>query len=167
MGILPRLRSRPLTSQATEPDPIKLKLQPHEIRFLGKLIASGVEYAIVGGAAVNFHGYDRERHDLDILIRQTPENITRLIDAGIHGFRGKNVDEWMQDGVHTDQKGPFDILTKIDGVDARLVIDTGITGTVDGLELSFISRELLIASKEAVGDEKDLDDIKFLKAKPG
>ncbi len=48
-----------------------------QISLLAAFAAAGVEYAVVGGVAVNAHGYVRATHDLDIFIRPT-EDIEEL-----------------------------------------------------------------------------------------
>lgn len=53
--------------------------------LLRLLNVAGVELVIVGGYAVAFHGYVRVTKDLDILFRNTPENIIRIRQA-LNGF---------------------------------------------------------------------------------
>jgi hypothetical protein len=45
------------------------------------LNAAEVEYLIVGGLAVNAHGYERLTQDLDLVIRLAPHNIVRGLRA--------------------------------------------------------------------------------------
>lgn len=40
--------------------------------------AAGLEYVLIGAAAMGFHGVVRATEDLDLLIRATPENVERL-----------------------------------------------------------------------------------------
>jgi hypothetical protein len=40
--------------------------------------AAGLEYVLIGAAAMGFHGLVRATEDLDLFIRATPENIERL-----------------------------------------------------------------------------------------
>jgi hypothetical protein len=42
---------------------------------------AAVEYIIVGGLAVNAHGYERFTHDIDLVIGLKPANITRGLHA--------------------------------------------------------------------------------------
>ena len=42
-----------------------------QIGLLAAFAAAQVEYAVVGGVAVNFHGYLRATNDLDIFMRPT------------------------------------------------------------------------------------------------
>lgn len=51
------------------------------LRVIGSLNAAGVDYVIVGGVAVNFHGLVRATEDLDIFVRPDPDNIERLRTA--------------------------------------------------------------------------------------
>jgi Nucleotidyltransferase of unknown function (DUF6036) len=52
----------------------------------------GVDYVIVGGYAVAFHGYVRATKDIDVLFRNTPGNIDHLISAlSDFGITGKDV----------------------------------------------------------------------------
>ena len=48
------------------------------IRVLRAFEAAGLEYVLIGAAAMGFHGLVRATEDLDILIRATPENVERL-----------------------------------------------------------------------------------------
>ena len=45
-------------------------MNSQQISVLASFLAAGVEFAVVGGVAVNVHGYLRATHDLDIFIRQ-------------------------------------------------------------------------------------------------
>jgi hypothetical protein len=50
------------------------------------LCDEGAEFLIVGGYAVAFHGHPRATGDLDLLVRPTPENATRVWRALLLGF---------------------------------------------------------------------------------
>ena len=56
-----------------------------EIRSVESLVralnAAQVDYLIVGGLAVNAHGFVRLTRDVDLVIRLTPENATRGLHA--------------------------------------------------------------------------------------
>lgn len=51
------------------------------LRVIASLNAAGVDYVIVGGVAVNFHGLTRATEDLDVFVRPDAENIDRLRQA--------------------------------------------------------------------------------------
>ena len=49
--------------------------------FLRLLSEMGVEYLIVGGYAVGYHGYPRSTGDMDVWVASTEENADRLVKA--------------------------------------------------------------------------------------
>jgi acylphosphatase len=48
------------------------------IRVLRAFEAAGLEYVLIGAAAMGIHGVVRATEDLDVLIRATAENVERL-----------------------------------------------------------------------------------------
>ena len=48
--------------------------------FLRKLLVSGVEFILVGGYAVNFHGYNRPTGDMDIWLKPSEENKLKFLE---------------------------------------------------------------------------------------
>lgn len=55
--------------------------QDEIIRVLRAFEAAGLEYVLIGAAAMAFHGVVRATEDLDLFIRATPENVERLRSA--------------------------------------------------------------------------------------
>lgn len=51
------------------------------------------EYMLVGGMAVNFHGYNRNTGDIDIFINPTIENLERVKKSLHEVFSDKSIDE--------------------------------------------------------------------------
>ncbi len=49
--------------------------------FISALNARDVQYLVIGGYAVAFHGFPRYTKDIDLWIGPAPENIDRLIQA--------------------------------------------------------------------------------------
>jgi len=57
-------------------------MDPEEIiRVLRAFEAEGLEYVLIGTAAMGFHGVVRATQGFDLLIRATPENVERLRSA--------------------------------------------------------------------------------------
>jgi len=54
-------------------------LQSDLSEFVALLNSQGVEYLVVGGHAVAFHGYPRYTGDIDFLLRRSRENAARVI----------------------------------------------------------------------------------------
>jgi hypothetical protein len=48
------------------------------MRVLRAFQATGLEYVLIGAAAMGFHGIVRATEDLDLFIRATPDNVERL-----------------------------------------------------------------------------------------
>jgi len=64
------------------------------IRVLRAFQQEGLEYVLIGAAAMGFHGLVRATEDLDIFIRATPENVERLKRAFRAAYDGDpNVEE--------------------------------------------------------------------------
>jgi hypothetical protein len=51
------------------------------LRALRAFEAAGLEYVLIGAAAMGFHGLVRTTEDLDLFIRATPENVEKLRTA--------------------------------------------------------------------------------------
>jgi hypothetical protein len=58
------------------------------MRVLREFEAAGLEYVLIGAAAMAFHGVVRATADLDLFIRATPDNIERLRTALREAFQG-------------------------------------------------------------------------------
>ncbi len=135
-----------------------------------------INYMIVGGYAVNFHGYSRNTVDIDLIIKFTLANLKKIekllqqmgmvsrlpIDAAsVYNFRdeyikNRNLIAWnfYNENDPTDQ---IDILINHDVSDFKSE-----KFRVGQLELKVISKEDLIRMKKKAGRDKDLLDIKEL-----
>lgn len=51
--------------------------------FINKADSFGVRMIMVGGGAVNFHGYQRHSADVDFWIDTSPDNLKRLAETFI------------------------------------------------------------------------------------
>ena len=135
------------------------------LRLLGE---HGVDYMIVGGYAVAFHGYPRFTKDIDIFFRATEENAARLRDALIaFGFleRDLPLEVFLTQGnVLTFGVVPtrVDLVNDIDGVvydDAQRNVVGGRYGSV---EATFIGFDDLIRNKQSTRRAKDKGDVEEL-----
>ncbi|NNN06769.1 MAG: hypothetical protein HKL90_12790 [Elusimicrobia bacterium] len=107
------------------------------VDFLKALNAHGVEYLVIGGHAVSFHGRPRHTGDMDIVIKPTAENAERVVkavDAFGAGQLGYTKDDYLS--------GDF---IQFGVVPVRI----NITTTFDGVDR-----------------DKDLSDVKALEAEP-
>ena len=58
-----------------------IELPPDFSEFLKLLNSHCVEYLLIGGFAVGFHGYPRATSDIDIWVGRSPENAKRVVAA--------------------------------------------------------------------------------------
>ena len=86
--------------------------------------SNGVEYLVVGAFAVAFHGFPRYTGDLDLLVRPSKENASRVLRAlDQFGFGNLGIQaEDLQSPGKVIQLGAqpnrIDLLTAISGVGA-------------------------------------------------
>jgi hypothetical protein len=131
-----------------------------------------VDYLIVGAWAVGFHARPRYTGDIDFFLRRDPENadrMMRVIEAFGFASTGLERDDFLKEdfiiqlGVEPNR---IDLLTGISGVDFQRAWAQRVTGSISGLDVNFISRDLLIENKRAANRDKDLGDISFLDKTP-
>jgi hypothetical protein len=132
------------------------------------LNAKGIEYLIVGGYAVAFHGAPRFTGDLDIFVKPVASEVTLLLSALVEfGFPAKEVSaEYLLMHRKILQLGrvpvQVHILTGISGVSWDAAWASKEPGTYGGIPVHFIGRGALLANKRAAGRAKDLADIEAL-----
>lgn len=138
----------------------------HDLKeFLRLLSDHHVEYLLIGGYAVSYHGYPRSTADMDIWIETSPANAQKVIAAlEAFGFGGTSIspdpfllpDQITRMGIQPLQ---IEILTTISGLNfadayARRVVDV-----IEEVPVSLISAADLKANKRASGRLKDLADL--------
>jgi len=127
-----------------------------------------VEYVIVGGYALAFHGAPRYTGDIDILIHPDTANAHRILKAlDDFGFGSINVTaEDFEKPENVIQLGVppvrVDIITSITGVSWEDVCAGRIQGKYGDIPVYYIGRKQFISNKRAVGRKKDLADLEAL-----
>ena len=143
-----------------------------QISLLAAFIEARVEFAVVGGVAVNAHGYTRATNDLDIFIRPTQENaaaaFSALLTLGlpVKGLQPADLlddEENLRFGPAEDH---IDLLASIGKMPFDQVWRNRIEAVVDGLAIPFISKADLIENKRQVGRLRDLADAEELALLP-
>lgn len=132
------------------------------------LNSHGVEYLLVGGYAVGYHGYPRATADMDIWVARTPQNAAKLVTV-LKEF-GFNVPELSpqlflkENQVIRMGVPPFriEIVTSASGVTFEECYAARVQAVIDDVEVNIISLEHLKANKKAAGRYKDLDDLEHL-----
>lgn len=144
------------------------KLDPNFADFLKSLNARCVEYLVVGGYAVGYHGYVRATGDLDVFVRPSTENADKLV-AAFKDF-GFDVPElnagvFVEPGRIVRMGIPpvrLEVMNTISGVSFDACFGKRVEETIDGIRVCFIDRENLLINKRAAGRPKDLADIDAL-----
>lgn len=144
------------------------RLPPDFKEFLKSLNDHEVEYLLIGGYAVGFHGYPRMTADLDVWIRVNPSNARRIV-AAFHAF-GLTVPEISEEQFLARDKifrvgvPPLrlEVHTDIDGVQFEDCYANRVNGTIDETRVTLIGLADLKANKTASGRAKDLNDLENL-----
>ena len=137
--------------------------------FLKLLNSQRVEYLVIGGYAVGYHGYPRATADIDVWIAINPANAQKVA-AVIREFFGAEVQGATPELFLQENKiarmgvPPFriEILTTISGVGFAECYAERIVDAIDGVEVNLIGLKHLKANKKASGRLKDLNDLEHL-----
>jgi Nucleotidyltransferase of unknown function (DUF6036) len=146
------------------------KLQADLREFIGLLNSHNVEYLVVGGHAVAFHGHPRFTGDIDFLIRTTPSNARRVLDVlNAFGFGTLGIAErdLLEPGRIVQLGHPpnrIDMLTSISGVDFDSAWEGRVQTVMDDQQVSLLGWDDLLKNKQAAGRQKDRADIEKLLA---
>ncbi len=144
-----------------------ITLPPDFKEFLKLLNRHGVEYLLIGGYAVGYHGYPRATNDMDIWIAVHPDNAERVVTVlRAFGFDTPDlsIDLFLQDNIVRMGLPPMriELLTTISGVQFAACYAERVTATFDGVIVDLISLPSLKVNKQASGRHKDLDDLEHL-----
>ena len=145
-----------------------IRLPPDFREFLRLLSSHRVEYLLIGGYAVGYHGYPRPTGDMDVWIAVSSLNAARVVAALVEfGFRAEDVPValFAQAGKIVRMGIPpmrLEILTTISGVDFAACYARRVPLEVDGVVVNLIGLDDLKANKKASGRHKDLNDLEQL-----
>jgi hypothetical protein len=137
--------------------------------FLKLLNDHRVEYMVVGGYAVAFHGYPRFTKDIDIFYRSSAENAERLRAALLSfGFRPETISIEMlvaDNRITSLGREPLriDLLNAIDGVGFEECLSGVVVGTYGDVPIPFIGMDALLANKRASNRPQDRVDVERLR----
>ncbi len=151
------------------------------LRFLHE---RGIEHVVVGGFAVNAHGFNRVTKDLDIVPNPTEENLRKLAGAlrDLHAtildtgdFEPEELPADPTSAADLAMGGNFclatdlgrlDVMQWLSGVDTDDLYaefdPEAVEGALDGLPVRVCGLEHLRAMKRAAGRPQDLEDLRRL-----
>jgi hypothetical protein len=136
------------------------------------LNANNVDYLIVGGYAVAFHGAPRFTGDIDLLIHPSEESVSRALSAiRQFGFPTEQVRAaQLLDSRTILELGrepcQVHIMTSISGISWDTAWDSRQSGSFMDVTVFYLGREELIANKRACRRAKDLADVEALTRRP-
>lgn len=144
-------------------------LNRHFREFIELLEKHEVEFLVVGGYAVGFHGFPRYTGDLDVFVAISQRNAKALVqvfaDFGFSDIGLKESDFLDQEVIVEIGREPIKIqvLTGIDGVSFDACYEKRVTFDDSGLSVPFIALDDLIQNKAAAPRGKDKIDLEELR----
>jgi hypothetical protein len=160
-------------SDVLDPFPLLRALDEHEIKHI-----------VVGGFAVNAHGFIRVTKDLDIVPSPSEDNLAKLaetlrdLDAAV-----LDTDDFMHEELQMNPTSPddlaqggnfclrtslgrLDVMQWLSGVDVDNLYDElspqALESDIDGIQVRVCGLQHLLAMKRATGRPQDLEDVKQL-----
>lgn len=142
-----------------------MQLAPDFREFLRLLDAHEVEYLLVGGYAVAYHGYPRATQDLDVWVEIDPTNARKLV-AVLHEFGFEDPEIASELFLEPDRivrmglpPMRLEILTSVSGLEFSEASSSSVDATIDGVRVPVIALADLRRNKAAAGRPKDLADL--------
>ena len=136
--------------------------------FIGLLISHKVDFLVVGGHAVAFHGYPRYTGDIDVLVRPESDNARRVL-AVLAEFGFGNLDITEHDFTTPENviqlgypPNRIDLLTSISGVSFESAWNTRTSGKLAGHEISYLGFDALLQNKRKSNRTQDRLDVNKL-----
>jgi hypothetical protein len=143
-------------------------LNPDFLDFITLLEKKSVEYLVVGGYAVGFHGFPRYTGDINFFVAVSERNAQRLMEVFQEfGFGEIGIEKqdflkpWFVIEIGREPR-KIQVLTDIDGVTFDECRETAVEYDYLGQKMRFIGLEPLIRNKKASGRSKDLIDAQEL-----
>ena len=137
--------------------------------LLAAFASHAVDYLLIGGYAVAFHGRPRFTKDIDLWIDDAPDNLARVVEA-LTAFGAPSTtcddvlscrsDEIVWFGVPPAR---VDLLKTIPGVTFTEAYPRRARVEWAGVPVQVIAARDLMRAKEAAGREQDLMDARLLR----
>lgn len=140
------------------------------IKVLGAFEKANLDYVLIGGVAVVFHGFERLTRDMDIFIKMMPKNIYNLRKALKSVFNDPSIEEITFSELKkypvirygTPNNFYIDIIGKL-GESASYKDMVYNTIEFKGIKIKIATPETLYELKKHTRRDRDKADILFLK----
>lgn len=149
--------------------------------ILRELVEAGVEFLLIGGVAVGYHGHIRATKDVDVVPASDRENLQRLaevlkrLDARVEGAEEFDEGEIPDplDPAALELGGNWVLATRLGRLDVMQWIGEwplweelspgAIEDSIGDLPIKIVSYDDLIRLKELAGRPEDLADLQRLR----
>ena len=145
-----------------------MEVQPDFRDLLELFNKHQVEFLLVGGYALAFHGAPRYTGDMDIFVHISSQNATRIMAAlKDFGFEsvGLTADDFQKDNMVVQLGVPpvrVDIVMSLTGISWEEAYSNRVQGKYGDVSVFYIGRDQFISNKRATGRRKDLADLEAL-----
>lgn len=150
-----------------------------------RLAEAGVEYIVIGGVAVGFHGYVRATKDLDVVPAPDRQNLDRLVDVlrgleaeldGAGDFEAAELPDPLDsetlalggNWVLQTRLGRFDVMQWLGDAELwDMLSPSAIEVEMEGVTVKVAGYEDLVALKRQAARPSDLEDLERLRQARG
>lgn len=145
-----------------------MEVQPDFRDLLELFNRHQVEFMLVGGYALAFHGAPRYTGDMDVFVRVSAKNAMRIIAAlNEFGFgaAGLTTEDFLKENMVVQLGVPpvrVDIVTSLTGISWEEAYSNKVQGKYGNVPVFYIGRQEFISNKKATGRHKDLADLEAL-----
>ena len=132
-----------------------------------------VRYLVVGGYAAMLYSQPRFTKDIDLWLEPSPENSVRVLrsfaEFGLPLIDVERSDFENEGLQYMVGRSPvlFDFLTSVPGLEFEACWENRNIDGGEGFEISYLSKEALIAAKQNAGRPVDLQDLEEIRRADG
>lgn len=142
------------------------------LKLMSEFEICKVDYVLIGGMAINLHGFARNTEDIDLFVNPVEKNINNLRAAMMNVFGDDEIKE-----ITTDELNKYAVIRYGDHDDFYIGIIAKIgerfhfhdlsyeEKIIEGIKVKVADVKTLFQLKENTYREIDQLDIKFLKSK--
>jgi predicted nucleotidyltransferase len=149
--------------------------------ILGELARQGVDFLVIGGVAVGYHGHIRATKDVDVVPAPDAANLERLaqvlkrLDAEVEGAQEFDSDELPDplDPAALALGGNWVLMTRLGRLDVmqwlgddplwEKLSPAAIQDQIGDIPVKFVSYEDLVSLKELAARPEDLTDLERMR----
>lgn len=126
------------------------------------LNALGARYMVVGGFAVNYHGFTRATMDIDILVDSSADNQKRvkkslevLPDKAVLAIANDDLNDFVV--IRVGDEVTVDLMAAACDVTYEDAVRDVETATIEGVAIPFVSAATLIRMKQTYRSRDEID----------